>query len=148
MWCRNNCKVLLSCCDLPSLRYHMRGDWRESPLGSPAGLAWWTVHDGCGTDAELKHGWAFVLLLKEKLPRVGFRIDIIKDYKDSLSARNTKYWSKKDFQRHCQPQWNQHGSWKVSKHTSFHFYWKTGMSSCFWICRGHLWWCLIPTDVF
>lgn len=32
-----------------------------------------------------------------KLPGAGFRIDIIKDSKDSLSARNSKYWSKKIF---------------------------------------------------
>lgn len=138
-----------------------------------------------------------------KLPRVIFRIDAIKDCKDSLSARNSKYWSKKifrDIANHTETStcgilgsvhtqlitedfevgkdmkdehpwtanserylfWKRYGlhtgivrntllfygSWKVSKHTSFHSWWKSGMSSCFWICRGHLWWWLIPTDVF
>lgn len=103
MCCQNNCEVLISCRDLPSLRYHMRGDWRESPLGSAAGLAWWTVSWWLWDRCSIKTWLGFCFASERggeyicKLPRVGFRIDIIKDSKDNLSARNSKYWSKKIF---------------------------------------------------
>lgn len=75
----------------------MREDWRDSPLGSAAGLTWGTVSYWLWGRCTVKRWLGFWFASERggeyicKLPRVGFRIDLIKDCKDSLCARNSKY---------------------------------------------------------